>query len=123
MGYTPFGEFFRILRLKHREVLSDASQFLKVTSAYISSVECGKRPVPDAWAEMIIEHYQLKDDDRDRLYQAIEDSKTIIKINLSDSSSARRTVALQFQRSFDDMDDETATQILNIIERNKPGGL
>lgn len=123
MGYTPFGELFRILRLKHREVLSDASQFLGVTSAYISSVECGKRPVPDTWAEIIIKHYQLNDNEKDQLYQAIEDSKTIIKINLSDSSSARRTVALQFQRSFDNMDDETATQILNIIERNKSGGL
>lgn len=123
MSYTPFGEMFRILRIKHHEVLSDASKLLGVTSAYVSSVECGKRPVPEEWAEKIVVHYKLKDKEKNQLLQAIEDSKTIIKINLSESSAARRTVALQFQRSFDEMDDETATKILRIIERNKTGGL
>lgn len=123
MSYTPFGEKFRILRLKHHEVLNDASKLLGVTSAYVSSVECGKRPVPDGWADLIVEHYRLDDKEKDELYQAIEDSKTIIKLNLSESSSARRTVALQFQRSFDDMDDETATKILKIIRGDKSGGL
>ena len=87
------------------------------------SVECGKRPVPEEWADKIVVHYKLKDKEKTQLLQAIEDSKTIIKINLSESSAARRTVALQFQRSFDEMDDETATKILRIIERNKTGGL
>lgn len=123
MGYTPFGEMFRIIRLKHREVLSDASQLLGVTSAYISSVECGKRPVPDGWAEKIIEHYELNEIETGNLYQAIEESRTIVKINLSNVSPMQRTVAIQFQRSFDEMDDEIATEILRIIGRNKTGGL
>ena len=123
MSYTPFGEMFRILRIKHREVLSDASKLLGVTSAYVSSVECGKRPVPVEWADKIVVHYKLKDEEKSQLLQAIEDSKTMIKINLSESSAAMRTVALQFQRSFDDMDDDVAKQILEIMERNKKGGL
>ncbi len=57
------------------------------------------------------------------LKQAIEESKTSIKINLSRSSITQRSAAIQFQRSFDDMDDETAKEILEIIARNKKSGL
>ena len=123
MNYTPFGMFFRTLRLKHHEILSDASKFLNVTSAYISSVECGKRPVPDEWAAFIADHYHLSRSEISELHQAIEESKTSIKINLSRSGAAQRSAAIRFQRSFDEMDDETANEILKIIERNKKGGL
>lgn len=123
MSYTPFGIFFRTLRIKHHEILSDASKFLNVTSAYISSVECGKRPVPEEWAALITEHYGLSHAEIVEMNQAIEESKTSIKINLSRSGSAQRSAAIQFQRSFDEMDDETANEILKIIERNKKGGL
>lgn len=123
MNYTPFGVLFRTLRIKHNEVLSDASKFLNVTSAYISSVECGKRPVPDEWAALIIAHYRLNQAEISELNQAIEESKTSIKINLSHSGAAQRSAAIQFQRSFDEMDDETANKILKIIARNKKSGL
>lgn len=43
MSYTEFGEYFRILRIKHHEVLNDAKKFLGVSTAFISSVECGKK--------------------------------------------------------------------------------
>lgn len=123
MSYTPFGELFRTLRIKHHEVLKDASIFLNVTSAYISSVECGKRPVPEEWVTLISEHYNLKEKEITKLKQAAEESKTSIKLDLSHSGVSQRSAAIQFQRSFDDMDDETAKEILKIIERNKKSGL
>lgn len=118
MSYTPFGEFFRMLRIKHHEILNDASNFLNVSSAYISAVECGKRPVPEEWVPLISAHYNLKEKEIAELKKAIEESKTSIKINLTRSSTAQRTVAIQFQRSFDSMDEKTAKEILKIIERN-----
>ena len=123
MNYTPFGEIFRTLRIKHREILSDAGKFLGVTSAYVSSVECGKRPVPEEWVELISQHYSLTEKEIAELKDAVERSKTSIKINLSSATFAQRTAAIQFQRSFDEMDDETANEILKIIERNSNGGL
>lgn len=123
MSYTPFGEFFRILRIKHHEILNDASKFLNVTSAYISSVECGKRSVPEEWEQLISEHYNLEADEILKLKEAIEESKTSIKIDLSHSNGSKKHTAIQFQRSFPDMDDETAKEILKIITRNKKSGL
>ena len=63
MAYTEFGEFFRILRIKNHEVLADAKEFLGVSSAFISSVECGKKGVPEDWVEKIICHYNLSQED------------------------------------------------------------
>ena len=93
MNYTPFGEFFRMLRIKHREILNDASALLHVSSA------------------------------QKELADAVERSKTSIKINLSTATYPQRAAAIQFQRSFDDMDDDTANEIIKIIERNRKSGL
>ena len=119
MRYTPFGEFFRILRIKHQEVLNDAKEFLGVSCAYISSVECGKRPVPSDWEEKIIKHYDLNEKDVAKLKEVIEESVTSIKIGLIDASNAQRNVAMQFQRSFENLDDESVKEIIKILERNE----
>ncbi len=123
MNYTPFGEFFRMLRIKHREILNDASALLHVSSAYVSSVECGKRPVPEEWIKIIADHYKLNEKEQKELADAVERSKTSIKINLSTATYPQRAAAIQFQRSFDDMDDDTANEIIKIIERNRKSGL
>ena len=119
MKYTPFGEFFRILRIKHQEVLNDAKEFLGVSCAYISSVECGKRPVPSDWEEKIIEHYDLNDKNIIKLKEAINDSVTNIKIGLVNASSIQRNAAMQFQRSFEYLDDESAKEIIRLLERSE----
>lgn len=122
-GYTPFGEFFKVLRIKNHEVLGDASKLLNVSSAYVSSVECGKRPVPEEWVEIIIKHYNLTESQQIELKKAVDNSKTSLKINLINSDFTQRNVALQFQRSFEDMDEDTAKEILKILKRNNKGGL
>lgn len=118
MGYTKFGEKFRILRIMHHEVLSDASVFLHSSCSFISSVETGKKNVPADWLNLISEHYKLTDAERLELSNSIEDSKTTVKIDMIAASTAKRSAALQFQRSFDCLDDETANEILKILKRN-----
>jgi len=118
MSYTEFGEYFRILRIKHHEVLADAKKFLDVSSAFISSVECGKRPVPSDWYEKIANHYDLNGDERKELKEAIERSSKVVKINIENVNQSQKNVAIQFQRSFDDLDEDTANKILDILKRN-----
>lgn len=123
MKYTPFGEFFKILRIKNKEVLLDASKFLGVSSAYVSAVECGKRSIPEEWREKIISHYSLSSKDTAELDRAIENSRATIEVNLSGVSDTRRAVALQFCRSFNDMEEDVASKILEILEENGKSGL
>lgn len=116
MGYTKFGEFMRLLRVKHHEVMGDTAKLLGVKLPFISTVETGKRNVPEEWIPMIVEHYKLNLTEQAELRNAIEDSKTQLKINLVKTENFQREMALQFQRSFDDIDEETAKKIIGILE-------
>ncbi len=122
MSYTSFGEFMRILRVKNHEVMGDVAKMLGVKVPFLSAVENGKKNVPSEWIDKIIDHYSLNEDERLKLEEAIEESKTQYKIIMNDSGVNQRKVALQFARSFDGMDDETAIKILDLLKNRKPGG-
>jgi len=119
MSFSEFGEYFKILRIKHREVLADAKSFLGVSSAFISAVECGKKQIPADWHEKIVNHYRLNQKQSLELKDAIERSQKAIKIDVERATATQKNLAIQFQRSFDDLDDEAAEEIRKILERNK----
>lgn len=117
MAYTSFGEFVRILRIKRHEVMGDMAKVLNVKVPFLSAVENGKKNVPSEWAEKIAMAYSLNDSEKDELYQGIEESRTQYKIPAINAGIVQRRAALQFARSFDEMDDETATKILNLLSQ------
>ena len=115
MVYTKFAEFLRVLRGKNHENMGDTAKLLGVKVAFVSAVETGKKNVPEDWVDKLVEHYNLNAQEKAELIQAIEDSKTTSKINLVSAPSFKRQVALQFQRSFDEIDEETARKILELL--------
>ena len=119
MSYTSFGEFMRILRVKNHEVMGDVAKMLGVKVPFLYAVENGKKNVPSEWIGKIIDHYSLNEDERLKLEEAIEESKTQYKIIMNDSGINQRKAALQFARSFDGMDDETAIKIMNLLKNKK----
>ena len=118
MSYTKYGEYIRILRIKYHEVMGDLANVLDTSLPFMSAVENGKKNVPSAWIPKIIEHYNLNSSEIEELNDAVEESKTQMKLNLINTSGEKRIAALQFARSFEDMDDETARSIMEILERN-----
>lgn len=118
--YTKFGEFVRVLRIKNHQVMGDMAKVLGTTTPFLSAVENGRKNVPKEWVEIIAENYKLTKQEKKELEEAIEESKLQAKINLRDSSNMQRKAALQFARSFEDMDDETAERIIALL--NKKGG-
>ena len=118
MKFTEFGEYFRILRIKHKEVLKDASRFLEVSCAFISSVECGKKTIPEEWYGKIVAHYNLNEKQQNELRDVIDRSAKSIKFNIENVTPTQKDLVVQFQRSFDDLDEETANEILDILKRN-----
>jgi transcriptional regulator with XRE-family HTH domain len=117
MSYTFFGEFMRVLRVKSHEVMGDTAKLLGVKIPFVSAVENGKRNVPDEWIPIIIEHYKLNEEQQKELRTAVEESKTQMKINLTAVSNPKRKLAFQFQRSFDDLDEDTAEEIFKLLNK------
>ena len=116
MSYTRFGEFVRLLRVKNHEVMGDMADLLGTSTPNLSAVENGKKNVPKNWIPIIIEHYKLNDDQIEELKEAICESRTQMKINMQNSGVIQRQTAVQFARSFDGMDDETALKIMKLLE-------
>ena len=117
MAYTKYGEFMRILRVRFREVMSDTAKMFNVKLPFVSAVESGKKNVPEEWIAIIVEHYHLGEKETRELMDAIEESKTQMRINLLTASTAQRRVAVQFQRSFDSLDEDTAEAILKLLHK------
>lgn len=119
MQYTKFGEFMRILRIKHHEVMSDTAKLFNCKVPFVSSVENGKKNIPDGWEQLLIEHYHLTPNEQLELHQAIESSKTQIKIDLINTSTSQRTLAVLFQRSFEKMDESTVNAIMELLSKKE----
>lgn len=115
MAYTSFGEFVRILRIKNHEIMRDMARMLDVSTAFLSAVENGKKNVPDEWIDLIAEHYHLTDVERQDLATAAEESRMQYKIVAANAGVPQRRVAMQFARSFDEIDDETAEKIMELL--------
>ena len=124
MAYTSFGEFVRILRIKNHEVMGDMAKVLGVKVPFLSAVENGKKNVPANWLKRISEYYHLSDEEIKSLEQTIEESRIQYKIFTENAGIYQRRAALQFARSFDEMDDETAVKILELLsKKGKSNGL
>ena len=52
---------------------------------------------------------------------AIDDSSAAVKIDLRSASSLKRQMAIKLAWEFLGLDDETAKQILEILEKEKQG--
>ena len=119
MVYTPFGEFVRILRIKHHQVMGDMAKVLNTSTPFLSAVENGKKNVPVEWVAKLVNHYKLNAEDQNNLLDSIEESKLQYKIIPKTAGTTQRRAALQFARSFDEMDDDTALKILELLKNKE----
>lgn len=119
MTYTKFGELMRIIRIKHHEVMGDMAKFLGTSVPFLSSVENGKKNVPVEWFEKISNYYRLSSNEKQELSNAIEESKIQYKVITQNAGLNQRKAAMQFARSFEKMDDETAIKILELLSKKE----
>lgn len=122
MSYTPFGEFVRILRIQHHQVMGDMAKILEVPVSFLSAVENGRKNIPLEWIDTISREYDLNVAQQEDLKRAIDESKVSFKISTIGAGTPQRRAALQFARSFDEMDDDTAEKILALLKKQNSGG-
>lgn len=116
---TALGKFLRKLRIDRGEVLKDMADKLEVSSAFLSSVENGKKKMPEAWKCKIPEIYDLSTQQREEFFDAAEEQQTRVELDLTTVTKPQRDLALSFAREFPKIDNETLTKILKILEQKK----
>ena len=103
---TEFGKVLRKLRINRQEILKDMADTLKVSSAYLSAVETGKRRIPTDWVSRISESYSLSQDEQSELQYAADISTPDVTISLNGALTARGDAVLSFAKALDGMSDE-----------------
>ena len=116
---TKLGDYLRKLRLSNSEVLKDMAEKLGVSSAFLSAVENGKKKIPASWNEKLQEVYNLTAEEMESLKKAIMESSDIVELNIKNSSSSNRELAISFARQFESMDEETSKELLAFLKRKR----
>lgn len=116
---TEYGRVLRKIRIDKGEVLRDMAEKLQMTSSYLSAIECGKRKIPDSMTEKIVGLYNLNQDERIELEDAMQKSLKSIQINLSNIDEEKQELALKFARTFEDIDNETIAKIKELLVKKE----
>lgn len=116
---TSVGRFLRKLRIDKGEILLDMANKLGVTSAFLSSVENGRKKMPNAWLSKLETLYDLSQAQMLELQEAVIDSNETVELNIQSASSSTRQFAVSFARQFDSIDDDTAIKLLNILNNRR----
>ena len=112
---TEFGKELRKLRLDHDEYLKNMADKLKVSVAYLSAVETGKRKIPDDFISKIITAYNLTDKDANLLNNLKEISASEVRVPLTDKTMKQKEAILSFAKAINEIDNEELDKIMRIM--------
>ena len=112
---TSLGKELRKLRIDRGEVLRDMAEKLSISSAYLSSIENGKRRASESLVEKIGCLYSLSNAEKQNLWEAWQKSIDEVTIDLRTSNGTRRDLGLVFARKFDGLSDEDVQKLMTIL--------
>ena len=107
-----FGRFCRKLRIDRNELLYDMAVKLGVSSAFLSKVENSKKKPPQEWRNMLINIYNLNEEQIKELDQYIYEAQNYNSIDISYMEDDDRMMMLSFARKFSDIDKEKLKEFL-----------
>ena len=116
---TRFGKILRKIRIDHGEILIDMAKRLGVSPSFLSAVEVGRKSAPSGWSDTVAKQYNLSEKQWQELKEAEQDAVISVKLDFSKADQPQRTAALVFARKFGSMSDETAAQVIQLLNRDK----
>lgn len=116
---NAFGKILRKMRVDSTEVLGMMAKRLEISSAYLSSIESGEKPIPCGLVGRIVEEYGLSEEQRQALVKAEAESKGVVDVDLGENknSDAGLETAVLFARDFSRLTDEQLLKLKNLLER------
>jgi transcriptional regulator with XRE-family HTH domain len=117
MKLNEFGKEMRRLRLDRDELLKDMAARLRVTPAFLSSIETGRKPVPVGFADRVAEEYGLSAEARTLLQTLADATRTSFEIKLERSSTAQhREAAALLARQFPSLNQSDLDRLLSMFK-------
>lgn len=111
---NQLGKILRIIRIKKDDSMRDMADKLDISLAYLSAIENGKRNIPTDFEKKVLACYELDDDERKILKEAIDQSTNQVKVNVSELSAKKKKLILAL--SSGDIDDATIEKMCEIVD-------
>lgn len=112
---TQFGKTIRKMRIEKDETMMDMAKRLDVSPSFLSSVETGRKPVPDTLVEKIASTYHLADDCVSTLRQEAAESTKTYRITPDEGDHA---LVAAFARKLDLLSDDQKQEIMTILRKD-----
>jgi transcriptional regulator with XRE-family HTH domain len=114
---TEIGKRLKLIRINTGDSLRTMSEKLGISAAYLSSIENGKRNIPDGFDDLIFKAYLLSEEDMKKIKDAIFSSKENYKVDLSAIDDKKRSVLLSITEG--KLDAETVDRLCEVINENE----
>ncbi|WP_373840470.1 helix-turn-helix domain-containing protein [Glaesserella sp.] len=115
MNLTNFGKFIRGYRVTNNILLKQMADVLGFSSAFLSSVENGNKPIPQGLEEKLLTNYRFSDEEKQNLFESIDTTRTQNVINVPPNSLDQMLVGA-FCRNFNELDDSKKQELLNLLK-------
>ena len=115
---SEYGKTLRKIRIDNGFTLAQMAKAVGITSAYLSTIERGKRNIPKNLTQNIIGHYELSNEQATELQKAEYLSMDSFEIELSAVSLHKKTLVLSLAKNLKNMTYEQVARIKSIMEEN-----
>ncbi|MCU8017853.1 helix-turn-helix domain-containing protein [Shewanella sp. SM72] len=115
MKTTAFGRYLRKLRIDHGMIMKDLAEVLKVSSAYLSALELGKKTIAEKNIITIVEYFDLNSQEAQELRYSASISQPSVKIDLSGKTNEQRELAVSFARRYQEISPEEQQRLLELL--------
>ena len=122
---TAFGKILRKMRIDCSEVLGVMAQRLKVSPAYLSSIENGGREIPDDFITKIVKEYGLSEEQKNELEEAKAKVKGAVNVDFTDQKTEADYVetAVMFAKDFSRLSVEQVNELKELLKRFESSGV
>ncbi|MEM6387476.1 MAG: helix-turn-helix transcriptional regulator [Pseudomonadota bacterium] len=121
MKRTDLGKWSINFRTDRDMLHKEMADALGLSASYLSSIEHGRKPIPEDWWDKVCRTFELTLPEASSLKIAIMRSKKSVTLPIENEYEARLLVAYQDHRS--NLTDKTTREIENLIscQENKAG--
>ena len=119
MNYTSFGKELKKIMIDNNSRIYDLAKTLDVSSAFVSSVICGNKSVPEEWIPVIVGKYNLNSSQEKSLINKMMESKKTVVISLEGLNNNQKKFTYQLQRNLKDLSNADIVELEKIIGGNK----
>jgi transcriptional regulator with XRE-family HTH domain len=113
---TPFGKFVRKLRIDRGLRLKDMADSLGLSSAFLSAVETGSKPMPATMADQVCRYFGLDPQQQSDLRMAVDASQVEARIRMVGLEDQSRELVAAFARRIGGLEPSQREKILDILK-------